>query len=145
MPKYGRKSLEKLNTCHPDIQKVFNEVIKHWDCSILEGVRSKERQEQLYNEKRSKVQWPNSKHNVLNPSDLSNAVDAVPYPIVWPDKKNRPQEYTKDMGRLYAFVGFVLGVANHMGIELRCGADWDGDHDFKDQNFDDLPHFELKV
>ena len=35
------------------------------------------------------------------------------------------------------------GVAAVMGIPIRCGADWDGDHNLRDQTFNDLPHIEL--
>ena len=45
MPRFGKKSKEKLATCDDQLQKVFNEVIKYVDCSILEGHRSGERQE----------------------------------------------------------------------------------------------------
>ena len=42
------------------------------------------------------------------------------------------------------FAGFVLGVANQMGINLRWGGDWDQDFEVQDNKFDDFPHFELK-
>ena len=45
MPKFGSKSRERLATCDERLQKVFNEVIKHVDCSILEGHRIAERQD----------------------------------------------------------------------------------------------------
>ena len=48
MPSYSSRSLQKLSTCHPKIQKVFNEVIKHYDCTILEGHRDKETQDGFY-------------------------------------------------------------------------------------------------
>ena len=44
MAKFGKKSRERLATCDPRLQKVFNEVIKHIDCSVLEGHRGEERQ-----------------------------------------------------------------------------------------------------
>ena len=50
MPKFGRKSRERLSTCHEDLQDLFNEVIKYVDCSVLEGHRSQERQDKLYDE-----------------------------------------------------------------------------------------------
>jgi len=128
MPKFGKSSSERLSTCHPDIQRLFNEVIKYYDCSVTCGHRSKEDQDKAFNEKKSKVQWPNSKHNSMP----SVAADVVPYPIDWDDTR-----------RFYMFVGIVRGVAAMMGIKIRCGADWDGDMEVKDQNFHDLPHFEL--
>ena len=51
MPRYSTRSKKRLATCDKRLQKVFNEVIKHVDCSILEGHRSKERQNKLYDEK----------------------------------------------------------------------------------------------
>ncbi len=43
------------------------------------------------------------------------------------------------------FVGYVLGTASMMGVNLRWGGDWDGDRDLADQDFDDWPHFELEA
>ena len=129
MPKFSNRSKERLATCHADLQKLFNIVIKTYDCSILEGHRSHARQEELYAQGKSKLRAGLSKHN----TSPSRAVDVAPYPINWNDRN-----------RFYHFVGYVKGIADHLGIPIRCGADWDGDHDLKDQTFFDLPHFELK-
>jgi len=128
MPKFSNSSKSKLNTCHDKLQLVFNEVIKHWDCTILEGTRSKETQDEYFRTGRSEVRYPNSKHN----SSPSEAVDVAPYPIDW-----------KDLDRFRAFGNFVLGVASANNVKLRWGGDWDGDRSFADQSFHDLPHFEL--
>ena len=129
MPKFGKRSKAKLETCHPDLQRLFNEVIKHFDCSILQGERGEEEQNEYYRTGKSKLKFPQSKHN----SSPSLAVDVAPYPIDWNDKH-----------RFYYFAGFVKGIAASMGITLRWGGDWDGDNDLNDQTFFDLPHFELK-
>jgi len=128
MPRFGKRSKERLKTCNPDLQMVFNEVIKHVDCSILEGHREKERQNQLYDEGKTKVLYPNGRHNAYP----SNAVDVVPYPVDWDDRE-----------RMTLFAGFVLGTAKQMGITLRWGGDWDRDFEVKDNRFDDFPHFEV--
>lgn len=129
MYKYSQRSLDKLKTCHPDIQKVFMEVIKHVDVTILEGVRTKETQEEYVRTGKSKTM--NSKH--LKQSDgYSHAIDAIAYPIEWDNWQ-----------RNYMVAGFIKGVAASMGVKLRMGADWDGDFTTKDQTFHDLPHFEL--
>lgn len=128
MPKYSSRSKSRLATCDPKLQKLFNEVIKHWDCTILEGMRDEETQNEYFRTGRSKLKFPSSKHN----SSPSRAVDAAPYPIDW-----------QDIERFRAFGGFVLGVAAALGIKIRWGGDWDGDRSFKDQSFNDLPHFEL--
>ena len=129
MPKFGRKSKENLNTCDSRLQKIFNEVIKHVDCSVLEGHRSKDRQNKLYEEGKTKVKYPNGRHN----RQPSSAVDVTPYPVDW-----------KDRERQTLFAGFVIGVASQMGINLRWGGDWDQDFQVVDNRFDDFPHFELK-
>ena len=129
MPKFGRKSRERLSTCHTDLQKVFNEVIKYVDCSVLEGSRSEERQNKLLKEGKTKVAYPKGRHN----SFPSNAADVAPYPIDW-----------KDRERFHLFAGFVLGMARGMGITLRWGGDWNMNFEVDDNKFDDFPHIEIK-
>ena len=129
MPSFGKKSRERLATCDTRLQEVFNEVIKYVDCSILEGHRDKERQNQLYIEGKTKVKYPNGRHN----SSPSNAVDVTPYPVDWADRE-----------RQTLFAGFVIGIARSMGITLRWGGDWDMDFQVMDNRFDDFPHFEVK-
>ena len=129
MPYFGKSSKNRLSTCDDRLQKVFNEVIKHVDCSVLEGHRSKDRQNKLYEEGKTKVKYPNGRHN----RQPSSAVDVTPYPVDW-----------KDRERQTLFAGFVIGVASQMGINLRWGGDWDQDFQVADNRFDDFPHFELK-
>ena len=74
MPKFGRSSSEKLSTACIELQNICNQVIKIYDFSVIEGFRTKDRQNQLFSEGKSKVQFPNYKHN-KNPSD---AIDIVP-------------------------------------------------------------------
>ena len=61
MARFGRKSRTNLLTCDDRLQEVFNEVIKYVDCSVLEGHRSEERQDNLYDKGRSKVKYPNGR------------------------------------------------------------------------------------
>ena len=44
MPKFGNRSKQRLETCHEDLQEIFNEVIKYFDCSVLCGHRGEEDQ-----------------------------------------------------------------------------------------------------
>ena len=125
MPKFGKRSRERLKGVKPELVNVLNELIKLMDVTIIEGLRTEERQNELVSQGKSKTKY--SKH-------LSGkAVDLAPYPIDWKDKE-----------RFYFFAGYVKGVASQMGIELRWGGDWDGDTQVHDQTFMDLPHFELK-
>jgi len=129
MPRFGKTSNSRLVTCDMRLQKLFNEVVKHFDCSILDGHRGKKEQNKAYKEGKSKVFYPNGKHNQIP----SVAVDAVPYPIDW-----------KDRERMTYFAGFVLGVALQMDLNIRWGGDWNMNTQLKDNNFDDLPHFEIR-
>ena len=129
MAKFGKSSKKRLATCDERLQKVFNEVIKYVDCSILEGYRSEERQNYLFQEGRTKVKYPKGRHN----SNPSRAVDVTPYPVDWDDRE-----------RQTLFAGFVLGIARSMDIRLRWGGDWDMDFQVMDNRFDDFPHFELR-
>jgi len=135
MPKWGVLSAAELAGVHPDLQCIFNEVIKHRDCKVLQhgGFRTKETQDLLYEQGRSKLRWPKSKHNEY-PSD---AIDVAPWfslepHIRWDDKE-----------AFYEFAGFVQGIAAARGIPLRWGGNWDLDDELHDQNFFDLVHFEL--
>jgi len=129
MPKFGKNSRNRLATCDKRLQEVFNEVIKHVDCSVLEGHRGEERQNRFVDEGKSKVRFPNGRHNAVP----SRAVDITPYPVDWEDRE-----------RQTLFAGFVLGLASGMGINLRWGGDWDQDFQVVDNRFDDFPHFEIK-
>ena len=129
MPRYSKKSKERLASCDKRLQRVFKEVIKYVDCSILEGYRNKERQNKLYDEGRTKVKYPNGRHNI----SPSKAVDVTPYPVDWEDRE-----------RQTLFAGFVIGIARGMGIRLRWGGDWDMDFQVMDNRFDDFPHFEIR-
>ena len=55
MPKFSEQSKARLATCHPDLQRVFNEVIKHVDCTIIEGVRSINTQKEYVRTGKSKT------------------------------------------------------------------------------------------
>ena len=129
MPRFGKRSKQRLSTCDERLQEVFNEVIKYVDCSVLEGHRGKERQNQLYKEGKTKVTYPKGRHN----ASPSLAVDVAPYPIDWNDRE-----------RFTLFAGFVIGMANRMGYTLRWGGDWNMNFEVNDNKFDDFPHFEIK-
>lgn len=118
MPSFSTSSKEKLNTCNRDLKRLFNEVIKYHDCTILEGRRSPERQKQLFNEGKTKTLVSN--HLPL-PSD---AADVMPYPIDW-----------EDVARQHGFATEVYNIAMKMGIRVRWGGNF--------KNFYDAPHWEI--
>lgn len=140
MPHFSEKSLAQLNTCHADLRRLFLEAVKGFDCTVLEGKRSEAQQRANVAKGVSKTMQ--SKH--VYPLDgPALAVDVAPYPLNWPSTKSKT--YLKDVAMFYCFGGYVMGVAEQMGIDIRWGGDWDGDWALVDQTFDDLPHFELRT
>lgn len=135
MPKFSKTSKSRLETCHKDLQVFCEELIKYIDFSVLEGHRNQERQDLAYQNGKSKLKYPKSRHN-LSPS---MAVDLAPYPINWDNLK-----------RWYYFGGNAIMLAKKLYLEgkikhkIRWGGDWNGNDDLDDQTFNDLPHFELR-
>lgn len=129
MPSFSASSQKALETTHPLLQEILQEAIKHIDFSVLEGWRSAERQDALWEMGLSKKKAGESRHN----SWPSEAVDIAPYPIDWEDTE-----------RFVFLAGVVWLVAKQHGVEIRWGGDWDSDKMMKDENFRDYGHFELK-
>lgn len=135
MAKFGQKSLDKLATCHADIQKVMHEAIKYYDFTVLYGHRTSEEQMELFKVGRAKEngQWvvvgktvtnldgksKLSKHNY----SPSKAIDIAPYPIDW----NNIEEFKK-------MAQIVKNAAITVGVHLVWGGDW---------KMRDYPHFEV--
>jgi peptidoglycan L-alanyl-D-glutamate endopeptidase CwlK len=144
--KFGKRSLDKINTCHEDLKKIFMVVISRTkvDFGISEGHRPVERQYQLFLEGKSKIDGITKlgKHNKIP----SEAVDIFAY---HPDLGTR-RKIVYDKVHLAYIAGLVDSVAaellakGEITHKIRCGANWDSDGviDF-DQSFDDYPHFEL--
>lgn len=107
-------------TAHPDLQRLFREVVKAVDCTVLCGHRGREEQEEAFALGHSKVRFPHSKHNV----QPSLAVDVVPWPVDW-----------TDLNRFRAFAVIVKEQAARMGIKVRWGGDF--------TTLVDMPHWEL--
>jgi peptidoglycan L-alanyl-D-glutamate endopeptidase CwlK len=128
MNTFSEASMKRLKTCEPELQELFHHVLNIHDCSILEGHRDEETQNEYYRQGKSKLMYPDSKHNRYP----SRGADVAPYPIDWDDRE-----------RFVYFAGIVKGVATMMGLNIIWGGDWSNDNDLKDQSFMDLPHFEL--
>lgn len=132
--RFGSKSLQRISTCHPDLQRLAFELDMWWECSVPQygGHRDEDAQNKLFHEGRSTKKWPNSRHN----SYPSQALDICP----WYSDVKIPWD---DVEIFRAWGGFVLGISKELGIELIWGGDWDRDWRFKDQRFVDMPHFQL--
>jgi peptidoglycan L-alanyl-D-glutamate endopeptidase CwlK len=135
MPSFSKRSLDRLATCHPDIQKVMNESIKHSDFTVLSGFRSPNEQLELYKQGRELKdgKWIRVGKTVTNVDGVntkskhnyspSQAIDIAPYPIDW-----------DDIERFEQMAVVVMYCAKKLGIKLIWGGDW---------RMKDYPHFEL--
>lgn len=135
------KSLQKLSGVHPKLQSVVKLAItkSKQDFSVLEGVRTLERQKELYAQGRTKpgpkVTWTlTSNHFVNKQTGFGHAVDLVPYPVDWDD----PKKFDEISRAMFA-------AAKELGVTLRWGADWDMDGKPRERGETDSPHFEIKV
>lgn len=136
MPKFSQESFSKLSTCHIDLQAIFFEVIKSFDCSVIIGHRGEDEQHKAFESGKSKLDWPNGKHN----AQPSNAVDVAPYPIDW-----------NNISQFIFFAGYVEGIAQRLKDEgkithsIRWGGNWNGNMEMHQQEFNDFCHFELII
>ena len=128
------RSEKNLVGVDEQLAKVVRAVADKYDILVIEGVRTKERQADLYSQGRTKpgkiITWTmQSKH--LD----GKAVDVVMLKngtIDWNDSKS-----FEDLGKI------MLDTAKQLGVKLRWGYDWDGDGVLKEKGETDGPHFEL--
>ena len=125
MYKFGKRSRKRLEGVDAKLVNVLNELIKIMDVTVIEGLRSAERQKELLAKGATKVKY--SKHME------GKAVDIAPYPIDWEDRE-----------RFHYMGGMVRGIAKALNLKVRWGGDWDSDGDINDNKFDDLVHVEIK-
>ena len=125
MYKFGKRSRDRLKGVDSRVVNVLNELIKIMDVTVIEGLRSAERQKELLAKGASKVKY--SKHME------GKAVDIAPYPIDWDDRE-----------RFHYMGGMIRGIAKALNLDIRWGGDWDSDGEIKDNKFDDLVHIEIK-
>ena len=125
MYKFGKRSKERLKGVDHRLIKVLDELIKVMDVTIIEGLRSEERQKELLEKGATKVKY--SRHME------GKAVDLAPYPIDWENRDG-----------FHYMGGMIRGIAHQLGLKIRWGGDWDSDGDVKDNGFDDLVHIEIR-
>ena len=122
MPSFSKRSTDNLATCHRDLQKVAHEAIKHFDFTVICGHRGKAEQQKAFREKKSKLQWPLSRHNKLP----SLAMDCVPHPLNWQDKAS------------FDKMGAVMKeAAKTVGVKIKWGGDF--------RDWYDGPHFQIEL
>lgn len=121
MHTYGKTSQKRLSECDEKLQLIFNEAIKEMDISIICGARDEEAQNKAFAENKSKLQYPNSKHNKIP----SQATDAAPY--------NKGIDWS-DIEAFNKMLDLIQKIADKHNIKIRLGRDF---------SFKDYPHVEL--
>lgn len=131
--KLSNTSLARLKGVDETLVRVVKRAIEicEIDFKVLEGMRTLERQRELYAQGRTEpgkiVTWTmNSKHLE------GKAVDLVPYPIDWTNLK-----------KFDAIAKAMFEAAKEMDVNIRWGADWDGDGNYREKGEYDSPHFEI--
>ena len=116
--KLGTRSLQSLSGVHPDMVAVVKRAIEITgvDFTVIEGLRTVERQRKLLNDGKSTTM--NSRHIT------GHAVDMVPWPVDW-----------EDLERFEVMSEAMKTAAEELEIPIVWGGDW--------KSFYDAPHFEL--
>ena len=131
--KLGKTSLARLQGVDETLVNVVKRAIEisEVDFTVIEGVRTLERQRELYAQGRTApgkiVTWiMKSKHIE------GKAVDLVPYPLDW-----------NDIEKFNKIKDAMFQAAKELDVNLRWGADWDSDGNYRENGEYDSPHFEI--
>lgn len=118
--KLGATSLSRLKGVHPDLVKVVHEAIKRTplDFTVLEGLRTKERQKQLVVKGASKTM--NSYHLTGHAVDIAPLVNGQ---VTW------------DWKYYHQLAPVIKQAAKELGVNITWGGDW--------KTFKDGPHWQI--
>lgn len=114
----GIRSRQRLSGVHPDLVAVVERAITitEVDFTVLEGLRSRDRQRELFAKGASKTM--NSRHLT------GHAVDLAPWPIDW-----------DDLSKFELVADAMKQASEELEVPVIWGGDW--------RTFYDGPHFEL--
>ena len=117
---FGTRSLKNLEGVHPDMVKLMKASIADspLDFAITEGLRTKERQQELYNQGKSLT--------LLSRHITGHAIDLM----VYVEGKG-----TWELKYYTQVTNHIKQKAKELGIEIICGIDW--------RSLVDGPHVEL--
>lgn len=142
---FGPASKARLQGLHPDLVKVLERAIQisDIDFTIIEGVRSAERQASLYAQGRTKpgpkVTWVRHSNHQVSADGFGHAVDMYPFPVSLV-LSQKPKEYEP----LFDIIAKAMFKASkELNIPIRWGANWDMDNMPRERGETDNPHFEL--
>ncbi|QGH71269.1 endolysin [Yersinia phage vB_Yen_X1] len=124
--KLGSRSLQRLQGVHPDLVKVVKRAIEisPVDFTVTEGLRTLERQKELFAKGASKTM--RSRHLTGHAVDISPLVGGK---VSW------------DWKYYYPMADAMKQAAKELGVNIEWGGDW---KTFKDGPHFQLPHAEYK-
>ena len=127
----SQRSLTALKGVHPSLVRVVKRAIQitGQDFLVTEGVRTPERQRELYAQGRTKpgrkVTWTLKSNHFVHADGYGHAVDLCPYPVDW-----------NDLRKFHQIADAMKRAALMEGVKITWGGDWTGSKC-------DRPHFEL--
>lgn len=153
MYKFSKKSLAKLQQAHPDLEAILTLALSRSkvDFGISETARAFEKQLAYFLadppattlDPRDPEKIKHAKHVITEARPQAMAADIYVYVDGLP-------MLTYDIPHLCYLAGVIDGASRSLLKDnitthfIRWGGNWDGDGCImKDQNFQDLPHFEL--
>lgn len=134
----GFRSRKNLEGVHPKLVAVIERALKisKQDFMVICGVRTKEQQQALYDQGRKTpgpiVTWTLNSRHLPAKDGFGHAVDIVPSPVDWNDTK-----------KFDAIAEAMFAAAKELKLNLRWGADWDGDGKRRERGEGDSPHWEF--
>lgn len=128
MFKFSARSLKNLDGVHPDLRRIAfaNLDVSTVDFIVIEGVRTSERQHQMFTEGKSQLDDPPQPGKLKGRHVTGHAIDFC----AWKDGK---ASFAPDLLKEVAD-GFKI-CATHMGIPVVWGGSW--------ATFPDSDHLEL--
>lgn len=117
---FGSRSLQRLEGIHPDLRRVMDRAIATTDLdfTVLEGLRSLERQKKLVASGASKTL--KSRHLTGHAVDIAPLIEGK---VSW------------DWPLYHKLAKIVKAAAAHEGVQIEWGGDW--------RSFKDGPHWQL--
>lgn len=140
---FTKRDSERLNGVDPRLVSVVKRAFELWEDEfgkngvhrliVLEGLRTKERQAELYAQGRTKpgkvVTWTlNSKHIEGRAVDIAPASGKT---ILW-----------NDLALFDRMIDCMLKAADQLGVPIRSGRDWNRNGIRGEKGEADSPHFE---
>lgn len=142
MNKFSTRSLTNLKGLHPDLIRLMHEAIKACpiDFTITEGVRTDERQKELYAIGRTKPgRIVTSCDGIKKKSNHQIQADGFGYAVdLYPFVNGKLLVTEKEtVSYLIKIAAHIKQTAKNMNIKITWGGDWKTPYD--------PPHFELAV